>query len=597
MVAPKCIAAANGMPASAEPMVQRGGVQPTKLFIGGISRHTTTKQLRDHFSKYGCVLDCVAMKQPDGRPRCFGYVSLDSPAAAERLLREPQMIDDRYVDVKLAVPDTSNTTKGGSHKATAPPSQFGMWPTEGNMYPPRLGGLGLPGASMLPHPDMPWLWAESQVPDYLDAMHSESSLPLGFATPGLGSLDLTLLDQTAECPVLDCVNLLTRQRSILGSAPPIPTQASFGDLPQRVPPATTAPAKAPLSEVTNIILGASTADRSFAVKPDRGLTQFCIPKENNFLDFADQIYVDVEEAGSTTRLPTPLAALSSQSCSSASEPSSPMDCSSRPGLAVPVDADKDDESADDGDDEAMLKLQAMEETAKVEGLPSIGSAEHASGQCRRCNFFAKGRCRNGFDCVFCHFPHDRRKLSRQEKREARTAQLTCQSSQNTAATASQPERSESEEAVEQNSELALSASSPAWVPEPSMKSIVAPQPTVALLPPGLSPPGLPSPCSTPSHKQLCGKAFATDQEPVWSSGYLPGYYVMPHRAPGISAVGPLLATRPPTPPAAPSTSALCMPPSASTSLSSAKVQVRTASTQTDEPYHCPHCGSCQASCC
>jgi len=579
--------------------MQRGGVQPTKLFIGGISRRTTTKQLRDHFSMYGCVLDCVAMRQPDGRPRGFGYVTLDSPAAADRLLREPQMIDDRYVDVKLAVPDTSSTSKCGPHKAIAPASQFGMWPTDGCMYPPRLGGLGLPGASMLPHPDMPWLWAENQVLDNLDAMHSDSSLPLGYTTPGFGSLDLTLFDQTAECPMLDCVELLTRQRGILGSAPPTPTQASPGDLPQRVPLAMTAPAKAPLSEVTNIILGASNAERGFAVKPDRRLTQFCTPKENHSLDFADQIYVDVEEAGSPTRLPTPLAALSSQSCSSASEPSSPMDCSSRPGLAVLVDADKDDESAADGDEEAMLKLQAMEATAKAEGLPSIGSAEHASGQCRRCNFFAKGRCRNGFDCVFCHFPHDRRKLSRQEKREAQAARRMCQSSENTAAPASQPERSESEEAVQQDSELPLSASSPAWVPEPSMKSIVAPQPTVALLPPGLSPPGLPSPCSTPSSQQLCGKASATDQAPVWSSGYFPGNYVMPHRVPGVSAEGPLLATRPPTPPAAGSTSALCMPPSPSSSRSPApaKVQVRTISTQTDEPYRCPHCGSCQASCC
>jgi len=35
----------------------------------------------------------------------------------------------------------------------------------------------------------------------------------------------------------------------------------------------------------------------------------------------------------------------------------------------------------------------------VEGaeLPSIGSAEHAAGTCKRCNFFPKGRCQNGKD--------------------------------------------------------------------------------------------------------------------------------------------------------------------------------------------------------
>merc|ERR1719291_445417 len=62
-------------------------------------------------------------------------------------------------------------------------------------------------------------------------------------------------------------------------------------------------------------------------------------------------------------------------------------------------------------------------TESQEPLPSIGSAEHAAGTCRRCNFFPKGRCQNGKDCTFCHFPHDKRKPSRQEKRERRASWL------------------------------------------------------------------------------------------------------------------------------------------------------------------------------
>merc|ERR550532_2649772 len=91
--------------------------RPAKLFIGGITRHTTTKQLRDHFSRYGRVLDCVAMRQPDGRPRGFGYVTLDSQAAADRCLAEPQVIDGRVVDMKRAVPEGSgaSTNSMGQH--------------------------------------------------------------------------------------------------------------------------------------------------------------------------------------------------------------------------------------------------------------------------------------------------------------------------------------------------------------------------------------------------------------------------------------------------------------------------------------------------
>jgi len=38
-------------------------------------------------------------------------------------------------------------------------------------------------------------------------------------------------------------------------------------------------------------------------------------------------------------------------------------------------------------------------------LPSVGSAGHFDGSCKRCAFFPKGRCRNGKDCTHCHFEH------------------------------------------------------------------------------------------------------------------------------------------------------------------------------------------------
>jgi len=73
------------------------------------------------------------------------------------------------------------------------------------------------------------------------------------------------------------------------------------------------------------------------------------------------------------------------------------------------------------DEEEAAAAKSFEHSVGEEGLPSLGSAKHASGDCRRCNFFTKGRCQNGLDCPFCHLPHERRKLSRQEKRDARAA--------------------------------------------------------------------------------------------------------------------------------------------------------------------------------
>lgn len=41
-------------------------------------------------------------------------------------------------------------------------------------------------------------------------------------------------------------------------------------------------------------------------------------------------------------------------------------------------------------------------------LPSLGSAGHFEGTCKRCCFFPKGRCSNGAECQFCHFDHEKR---------------------------------------------------------------------------------------------------------------------------------------------------------------------------------------------
>jgi hypothetical protein len=115
---------------TSERTAKGAGVRPTKLFIGGISSNTSTKVLREHFSEYAQVLDCVAMRKPDGRSRGFGLVTLDSLAAAEHVLAVPQVIDGRVVDMKMAVPDShgNSMVRGGPSGAThAGQSQPPKW--------------------------------------------------------------------------------------------------------------------------------------------------------------------------------------------------------------------------------------------------------------------------------------------------------------------------------------------------------------------------------------------------------------------------------------------------------------------------------------
>jgi len=81
------------------------------------------------------------------------------------------------------------------------------------------------------------------------------------------------------------------------------------------------------------------------------------------------------------------------------------------------DAD-DGESTDDGEssdgDEGLCP--AYSENA---ALPSVGSAAHGEEKCKRCCFFPKGRCSNGYECQFCHFAHEKRKNVKSKKKKSR----------------------------------------------------------------------------------------------------------------------------------------------------------------------------------
>lgn len=80
----------------------------------------------------------------------------------------------------------------------------------------------------------------------------------------------------------------------------------------------------------------------------------------------------------------------------------------------------DDEEADSDEDKDELGQAAFSEVVGLE-LPSIGSKDHAIGECKRCAFYFKGRCRNGKDCSHCHLPHDETRRRRNRKKTKASA--------------------------------------------------------------------------------------------------------------------------------------------------------------------------------
>ncbi|KAH7352732.1 hypothetical protein KP509_19G061100 [Ceratopteris richardii] len=76
-----------------------------KIFIGGLSRETTTEVLTRHFEKYGELTDSVIMKnRSTGQPRGFGFVTYADPSIVDRVLQDTHVIDGRTVDAKRTVP-------------------------------------------------------------------------------------------------------------------------------------------------------------------------------------------------------------------------------------------------------------------------------------------------------------------------------------------------------------------------------------------------------------------------------------------------------------------------------------------------------------
>ena len=58
-----------------------------KIFVGGLSRETTTSGLREYFERFGDISDCVVMKdRATGLPRGFGFVTYASQIIADRVV-------------------------------------------------------------------------------------------------------------------------------------------------------------------------------------------------------------------------------------------------------------------------------------------------------------------------------------------------------------------------------------------------------------------------------------------------------------------------------------------------------------------------------
>uniref|UniRef100_A0A8C6ZDI8 RNA-binding protein Musashi homolog 2 n=1 Tax=Nothoprocta perdicaria TaxID=30464 RepID=A0A8C6ZDI8_NOTPE len=78
----------------------------SKMFIGGLSWQTSPDSLRDYFSKFGEIRECMVMRDPSTkRSRGFGFVTFADPASVDKVLAQPHHeLDSKTIDPKVAFP-------------------------------------------------------------------------------------------------------------------------------------------------------------------------------------------------------------------------------------------------------------------------------------------------------------------------------------------------------------------------------------------------------------------------------------------------------------------------------------------------------------
>uniref|UniRef100_A0A7N8YMX0 RNA-binding protein Musashi homolog 2 n=1 Tax=Mastacembelus armatus TaxID=205130 RepID=A0A7N8YMX0_9TELE len=76
------------------------------MFIGGLSWQTSPDSLRDYFSKFGEIRECMVMRDPTTkRSRGFGFITFADAASVDKVLAQPHHeLDSKMIDPKVAFP-------------------------------------------------------------------------------------------------------------------------------------------------------------------------------------------------------------------------------------------------------------------------------------------------------------------------------------------------------------------------------------------------------------------------------------------------------------------------------------------------------------
>ncbi|KAK4403840.1 putative RNA-binding protein ARP1 [Sesamum angolense] len=107
-----------------------GDTTLTKVFVGGLAWETPKEAMRDHFEKYGDILEAVIISDKlTGRSKGYGFVTFKDAEAAKKACEDPTpIINGRRANCNLAAlgarrPRTSSSAATATAANNPPPQQ------------------------------------------------------------------------------------------------------------------------------------------------------------------------------------------------------------------------------------------------------------------------------------------------------------------------------------------------------------------------------------------------------------------------------------------------------------------------------------------
>ncbi|GAU13728.1 hypothetical protein TSUD_348320 [Trifolium subterraneum] len=103
---------------------QFGDTTLTKVFVGGLAWETPKDTLREHFQKYGDILEAVIISDKlTGRSKGYGFVTFKEPEAANKACQEPTVIiNGRRANCNIASLGARRPRTTSSSPTATPPS-------------------------------------------------------------------------------------------------------------------------------------------------------------------------------------------------------------------------------------------------------------------------------------------------------------------------------------------------------------------------------------------------------------------------------------------------------------------------------------------